>query len=283
MLGIVARRDDPSHCTGLEIRSSSAFAGAQPLGMLLPPRFGESCCKSLPQQVGSITMLSAVLIPVTRSSMVSTPEGAYTLRNRIDEAEFLLALDEGWSARVSGMVMHLESKHASRGKSAASIVPPMRVLDAGAGAPSVSSWEPTIIDGSSGDGDDCARSFEWAIEDCDVVYARDVAAADGGWREALIGCTDAWDMIEDAATAAAAAGGLLGGCTLNPGVVLMCGGGGAIIGTIWDLADCISDANTKHVRDLAAARQRRNDCCDDAGRNFERCLQAGGLVPVSWR
>ena len=219
--------------------------------MLLPLRFGESCCKSLPQQVGSITMLSAVLIPVMRSSMVSTPEGAYTLSNRIDEAEFLLALDEGWSARVSGMVMHLESKHASRGKSAASIVPPMRVLDAGAGAPSVSSWEPTIIDGSSGDGDDCARSFEWAIE--------------------------------DAATAAAAAGGLLGGCTLNPGVVLMCGGGGAIIGTIWDLADCISDANTKHVRDLAAARQHRNDCCDDAGRNFERCLQAGGLVPVSWR
>jgi len=254
MLGIVARRDDPSHCTGLEIRSSSAFAGAQPLGMLLPPRFGESCCKSLPQQVGSITMLSPVPIPVTRSSMVSTPEGAYTLRNPIDEAEFLLALDEGWSARVSGMVMHLESKHASRGKSAASIVPPMRVLDAGAGAPSVSSWEPTIIDGSSGDGDDCARSFEWAIEDRDVVYARDVAA-----------------------------GGPLGGCTLNPGVVLMCGGGGAIIGTIWDLANCISDANTKHVRDLAAARQRRNDCCDDAGRNFERCLQAGGLVPVSWR
>jgi len=254
MLGIVARRDDPSRCTGLEIRSYSAFAGAQPLGMLLPPRFGESCCKSLPQQVGSITMLSAVPIPVTRSSMVSTLEGAYTLSNRIDEAEFLLALDEGWSARVSGMVMHLESRHASRGKSAASIVLPMRVLDAGAGAPSVSSWEPTIIDGSSGDGDDCARSFEWSIEDCDVVYARD-----------------------------AAAGGPLGGCTLNPGVVLMCGGGGAIIGTIWDLANCISDANTKHVRDLAAARQRRNDCCDDAGRNFERCLQAGGLVPVSWR
>lgn len=68
-----------------------------------------------------------------------------------------------------------------------------------------------------------------------------------------------------------------------PGVVLMCGGGGAIIGTIWGLADCISEANTKHDHDLQAARQRRNDCHDDAVLSFQRCLEARDWVPVSKR
>jgi len=68
-----------------------------------------------------------------------------------------------------------------------------------------------------------------------------------------------------------------------PGVVLMCGGGGAIIGTIWGLADCISEAITKRKRDLRAARQTRDDCYKNAARDFERCLEVLGNDSVKPR